>query len=330
MKVGDIGEFLLIEKLLKILGKDPNEILGYDDVSAIAMDGKFLVIKTDMFVESADRWPDMPFFSIGWKSLVMNVSDFAAKGVKPIGGLVSLGIPEDLRVSDVMELYEGMSKACREYGFYIWGGDMSSAKEVIVAPMLVGFSERILKRRGAKPGDVLVATGVFGYTSIAYKVFFQNYKVENREIWKKTLDAIFYPKVALDFGVEISERGLANSGIDCSDGLAWTLHEIAKASRVKVVLEEIPVPGEVYSQLETWGLDPLHSVLYEGGEEYVSIYSIKQEALREVFSLAEEKNVELYVIGRIERGRGVYLKEKRGLVEVKPLGWNHFRRGSTH
>jgi len=325
VKVCDIGEFLLIKRLLEILDRDPHEILGYDDVSAVKFQGKLLIVKTDMFVESADRWPGMPFSSIGWKSIVMNLSDFAAKGIKPLGGLVSLGIPKDADLASVEELYEGITKACREYEIYIWGGDTSLAKEIIVAPMLIGISDKILRRNGARPGDVLVATGTFGYTSIAYKALFGRYKIENEDLRREVLERIFYPKVPLKFGVEALKNNIVNAGIDSSDGLAWSLHELAKASKVKIVLENTPIPSHVCAQLKAWGLDPLTSVLYEGGEEYVSIYSVSPENLDELHCLAEKMNVDLYAIGKVEEGSGVCLKKEDRETPLEAKGWDHFK-----
>ena len=325
MKISDIGEFLLIKRLLEILDEDPREILGYDDVSAVRVQERFLVVKTDMFVESADRWPGMPFSSIGWKSIAMNLSDFAAKGVKPLGGLISLGIPGDMDLTNVEELYRGIRDVCREYEIFIWGGDTSFAKELVVVPLLVGFSDKILRRSGAKPGDILVATGSFGYTPVAYRVFFEGYKVEDENFWREVLNRIFYPRVFLKFGVEIARNNMVNAGIDSSDGLAWSLHELVKASKVRVILEYVPIPPRVHAQLEAWGLDPLISTLYEGGEEYVAIYSVSPENLDDLYYLAKKMNVDLHTIGRVEEGSGVYLRKKDKYIPLEAKGWDHFK-----
>ncbi|OYT30313.1 MAG: thiamine-phosphate kinase [Thermofilum sp. ex4484_82] len=326
MSVSEIGEFSLIRQLLKILENDPREILGYDDVSATNIDGKLLITKTDMFVESTDRLPGMPFSSMGWKAVVMNISDFAAKGVKPLGGVIALGLPKNTSIKAVKELYEGVSKACKRYNIYVWGGDVSEAKEIIIAPMLVGFSKKVLSRSGAKPGNLLIATGFFGYTSLAYKVLLENFTIKNDALLDKVFRSVFYPEVSLKFGVELLGKKLAYSGIDSSDGLAWTLHEMANSSNVKIIVENMPIAEDAKTQLLTWGLNPLKTVLYEGGEEYISVYAVDHEKIDDVFKLAKACNVNVQIIGYVEKGKGVYMKVKNEIFPIKPLGWNHFRK----
>ena len=329
MSLGDLSERELIKMLLEVLGRDERELLGYDDVSAIRMGELILAVKTDMFVESADKLPGMRPLSIGWKSLVMNVSDFAAKGIRPLGGLVGLGTPPELSLSDLLEVYEGISRASSEYGVRIWGGDTSSARELIVSVSLVGLGRRVLPRCGAEPGEVLVATGDFGYTSLAFKVLIEGVEIGDEELVKEALSRVYFPRVALDFGVRLAERDLATAGIDSSDGLAVSRHESASASRVRIVLDGLPAPEGLLEALESAGVDPVRAVLYEGGEEFVSIYAIRRDVLSEVLDLAREERVDLRILGSVEEGAGVYLRLGGERIPVEVRGWDHLRGWSS-
>ena len=213
-----------------------------DDVSAVEIGNNLVaVLKTDMLVAATDVPPKMSFWQAARKAVVMNVSDFAAKGVKPKALLVSLGIPGKLARKDVIEqIAEGLNAGAREYGAYILGGDTNEACDLIIACMLYGIAEknRIVGRAGAKPGDIVAVTGLFGKTAAGLKILLEELEAEE-PIRKRLVDSVLMPKARLKEGLALAEVGAASASIDSSDGLAWSLYELSKASSVGLSLIHI-------------------------------------------------------------------------------------------
>ena len=153
----------------------------------------------------------------------------------------------------------------------------------------------------------------FGETSVAYKILLEGYPPVKG--WRRALNAAYRPSL-IDPSVWLELLPSVSSAIDSSDGLAMSLVQLADASGVKIVLDEVPISGVALRASEEWGLDPLELALYEGGEEYAFIFTLREEVdLPRGFS----------VVGRVLEGKGVYVKSSKGLVRVEPRGWVHGR-----
>src|SRR4030042_3491099 len=163
---GELGERSIIEVLRKrfdVMADSP--VFFGDDVSAVALDGEQVaVLKTDMLVGKTDVPEGMSLWQAARKAVVMNVSDFAAKGVEPKAVLVSLGLPRGLLRRDVDELARGLNVGARDYGAFVVGGDTGEASDLVVAVSLFGTAKRgnLRLRGGAKCGDVVAVTGFVG------------------------------------------------------------------------------------------------------------------------------------------------------------------------
>ncbi|MFB0543914.1 MAG: thiamine-phosphate kinase, partial [Candidatus Bathyarchaeia archaeon] len=164
-----LGERRVIDIIMDNLDAMPKmPIPFWDDVSAVDLgDGRLAVLKTDMLVWSTDIPPGMTHYQAARKAVVMNISDLAAKGVRPLAILVSLGLPREMREEEVVEMARGMNAGAREYGAYLIGGDTNETKEITISGMAFGIAEkgRIPRRDGARPGDILATTGTFGKTA---------------------------------------------------------------------------------------------------------------------------------------------------------------------
>src|SRR3990170_8273031 len=154
---GAIGEHGIIEavkaRLEMMLGMP---VPFGDDVSAVNLDDKRLaVLKTDMLVAATDVPVGMSFWQAARKAVVMNVSDFAAKGALPVAVLVSLGLPGSLPREDVEAVASGLNAGAREYGAHVVGGDTNEASDVVIAVFLYGTAKRgkLMLRSGARVGD---------------------------------------------------------------------------------------------------------------------------------------------------------------------------------
>jgi thiamine-monophosphate kinase len=164
----------IIRVLKRRFDLDPKLPLGFeDDVAAFPMSQRTqVVLKTDMLVGSTDVPPGMTLRQAARKAVVATVSDFAAKGVQPRGLLMSLGLTPPVRLSTVNEIASGIENGAREYHCRIIGGDTSETDDLVIDCIGFGFARtgRILRRDGAKPGDVVAVTGDFGKTAAGLRI----------------------------------------------------------------------------------------------------------------------------------------------------------------
>ena len=242
--VEELGEYKIIEIILRCLEPMPKMPVPFgDDVSAVDIGhGKLAVIKTDMLVGKTDVPPEMSLRQAARKAVVMNISDLAAKGVKPIALLASIGLPRSFTKTDVEQIGKGLNAGAREYSAYILGGDTNEASDLIISCTALGIieRERLMLRSGAKIGDIVATTGSFGKTVAGLKILLQHLSVSPK-LRKTLVDAVLSPRPRLKEGLALAQTGAITASIDSSDGLAWSLHEISKASNVGFLIDNLPV-----------------------------------------------------------------------------------------
>jgi len=327
----NLGERKIIEIIQSRLDLLPKMPIPFgDDVSAFNIGNNNLaVLKTDMLVDKTDVPPKMNLWQASRKAVIMNISDFAAKGVKPLAILVSLGLPGTLKEKDIEQIGEGLNAGAREYGAYIIGGDTNEASDLVISLSLFGMAKRgeIVLRSGAKPGNLMVVTGFFGKTAGGLKILLNELKV-SAGIRKVLVDSVLLPRARLKEGLALSKIKAVTAAIDSSDGLAWSLHEIARASKVGFLIKEFPIAEEVMEFAEINGLDPLELALY-GGEEYELVLTMKPSVWRRAEKAVEEIGGKLLLIGKVTADRRVLMEVEGKRRVIEPRGWEHFRSGSV-
>ncbi|MBS7639662.1 MAG: thiamine-phosphate kinase [Candidatus Bathyarchaeia archaeon] len=325
--IRDLGERKVIEIILGLLDSMPDmPIPFWDDVSAVPIGGDMVaVVKVDMLVGKTDVPPGMSLRQAARKAIVMGVSDFAAKGVKPLAALVSLGLPGDFREEDVREIGLGIGEGAREYGIYIIGGDTNESSDLIIDCALIGLGDmrRIVRRSGARPGDILAVTGHFGKTSSGLKILLEGLSPPEH-LRKPLIESVLTPKARLREGLALADLGALTSSIDSSDGLAWSLHELSEASKVGFLIERVPVAPEAEEFAREYNLDPLDLSLY-GGEEYELVVTVKPELWDKARDALREIGAELIEIGKVTEEGKVRLKANGELRVIERRGWEHFR-----
>ncbi len=333
MKANEVlGERKIIEIIHDCMETMPEMPIPFgDDVSAYDIgNGKVAVLKADMLVDKTDVPPGMDLWQAARKAVVMNISDFAAKGVEPLTILVSLGLPRSLRYTEIEEISKGLNAGAREYGTYIIGGDTNEASDLVVSLSVFGIAEknRLMLRSGARSGDLVVVTGLFGKTSAALKVLLENMKAPSQKIRKTLIDSVFMPHAHLKEGLILSQTEAVTACIDSSDGLAWSLHEIGRASNVGFLIYSLPTAEEAKRFAEINELDPSELTLY-GGEEYELISTIKPALWKKAQKAVQKVGGKLLLIGRVTRDKRVLLEFDGRRRIIKPQGWEHFKHAEV-
>jgi len=323
-----MGERRAIELILEHLDKMPQMPIPFgDDVSAYPIGGNRLcVLKTDMLVAKTDVPKGMSLWQAARKAVVMNISDFAAKGVKPLAMLVSIGMPKEITRKGLEEIAEGLNAGAREYDAYIIGGDTNEASDLIISLSLFGLAKKdyVMLRSGAKPEDIAAVTGPFGKTSAGLKVLLENCNAPI-DVRSSLLEAVYMPRARLKEGLVLSTTKTVTSAIDSSDGLAWSLYELSKASNVGFSIENVPVATEAIKFAEINGLDPLDLALY-GGEEYELVLTIKPNLWDKAEKAVKSVGGNLIRIGKVTVEKQIVLEVEGERRVIEPRGWEHFRK----
>ena len=324
-----MGERRIIELFLDSFAKElegggpPN-----DDVAAVGLGGgKAAILKCDMLVASTDVPPGMSFWQAGRKAAVSTVSDFAAKGVRPSALLVSVGIPKGMREPELRDVALGLAAGAKEYGLKVVGGDTNEAKELVIDCVGFGVCEegRLILRSGAKPGDLLASTGKFGAAPAGLRAILGGARVPG-ELRRELAEAVYMPKAHLREGLALADSGAATASIDSSDGLAWSLYELSKASGVGFLIKNLPIDAGAARFAELAKLNPTDLALY-GGEEFNLVVTVKRDRWRKAKGAVEAVGGTLYFLGEAIAGEGVFLTLPNGeTVEVEPKGWEHLKK----
>jgi len=291
--------------------------LDEDAVAFKLADERYLIINVDTFVRKTDAPPQMNYYQMGFKVVVMTISDLLAKGAIPSFLLLSISAPPDLSDNELESIVMGVKAACERYRAHFLGGDLGAADDIILTGIGVGFSSKLIPRNGATPGDTVWATGMFGLTGAALHHFLKEGHAP-KTLLSTIIGAYFYPPLSVEDGMAISK--IAVAAMDSSDGLAVTLNTIARMSKVRIELETIPIAKEALEYAKINKIDPYELALF-AGEEFEIIFTVRDLADNEVIKIFQECNARTPIkIGRVVEGSGVYF---RGM-KIPERGWEHF------
>jgi thiamine-monophosphate kinase len=292
-----------------------------------------LAMKCDMLVESTDVPDLMQPWQISRKSVLASVSDFAAKGIRPSHSLISIGIPKGYNKNDIESLIRGFQKASKEFKVEIIGGDTNQSKELVIDCTLTALidtnTKNIPTRHGARPGDLIVVSGKFGYTSSAFKIIQSQSITTTRKFRAKALSSILNPKPNFKFGFSLAS--FFSSSMDSSDGLSASLYELAQQSNVDFLISNLPTSKDVYN-FALCNSCSIEDLVFFGGEEYETVSTVRRSEFRHMKLKAKRRQIKMCVIGEVADklgpiGGNVYLnlntEEKQGRL-LKNNGFMHF------
>lgn len=325
--VEELGERKIIELLLNSFDSMPNMPVPFgDDVSAMDIgNGKLAVMKTDMLVGKTDVPHGMSLWQAARKAVIMNISDFAAKGVPPLAILASIGIPRGLSKKDIQQLGGGLNAGAREYDAYILGGDTNEASDLIISCSVFGMSRKgdLILRSGARPGDYVAVTGFFGNPAVGLRILMENLSVSSK-IRKALVNSVLLPQARLNEGLALAQSQVASACIDSSDGLAWSLYELSKASNVGFVLDTLPTAYQTREFARVHNLNPAELTLY-GGEEYELLATIPSKSWQHAQKAVENVGGSLIKIGNVTKEKTLLYRHDQKTFSIAAHGWEHFK-----
>jgi len=288
-----LGEFGLIDHLTNgIVIKKVSTIKGIGDDAAVISAGEdVLVVTTDMLVEGIhfDKIYT-PWKHLGYKSIVVNISDICAMNATPEQVTVSFAVSSRYTLEAVEELYTGMRLAAEKYGVDIVGGDTTSSQSgLVISVTAIGRTkpEKVVYRSGAKINNVLVVSGDLGSAYMGLQILerekavFQAAKGAQPDLEGNdyVLERQLKPEARTDLITLLEQLGVQpTSMIDVSDGLASEALHLCKASNLgcQIYEERIPIDPDTDRLAREFNLDPTTCAL-NGGEDYELLFTISPE-----------------------------------------------------
>ncbi|MCZ8197940.1 MAG: thiamine-phosphate kinase [Flavobacterium sp.] len=333
--ISQLGEFGLIEHLTKNFeAKQPSTLKSIGDDGAVLNFGdKKAVVSTDLLIEGVHfDLSYMPLRHLGYKAVVVNLSDICAMNAKPTQITVSVAVSNRFPLEALEELFEGIALAAKFYNVDVIGGDTtSSQKGLIISVTAIGEAneEEIVYRNGAKPTDLLVVSGDLGSAYMGLQVLEREKQVfQVNPNNQPDLDAYSYlierqlkPEARTDvrtllFALEIKPTAM----IDISDGLSSEIIHICKQSKVGCNLyeEKIPVDPQFINVCEEFTIDST-TVAINGGEDYELLFTIALEDFDKI-----KGNPNFTVIGHLtEETEGIHLITRANTkIPLKARGWD--------
>ena len=308
------------KKIIGLINKKGKNFLS-EDIEIFRLGNEQFAVSVDTLVESTDIPKGSKLSDISRKSIVSSVSDFAAKGVSPKFCIISLTLPSKITQRQVEEISKGFTKACKEFGIQLLGGDTNRGTEISIHVVLFGKAKKIVKRNSCKIGDVICTTGPFGYTGAALNIMLKN-KKSSKEFIKKTKKMFFSPTPPLDFGIK--SVNFMTASMDSSDGLASCLNEMANQSKKKFVIDNLPVNPDVMEFSKKNRTDLL-KLVFAGGEEFEIVFTVNPKNLKKIHCIGKNLGIKVIEIGHVIKGKGVFLGTHSKQLEFWYKGWDHFR-----
>jgi thiamine-monophosphate kinase len=331
----ELGEFKLIDNLtqsIKLFNKTTVKGVG-DDAAVINPSNKQLVITTDLLLEGIHF--DLtyhPLKHLGYKAVVVNLSDVYAMNASPKQITVSIGLSKRFCLEDVEEIYSGINLACERFGVDLVGGDTtSSLTGMVISITAIGEveEEKICYRSGAKENDLICVSGDLGSAYMGLQLLEREKKVlQGNQIVKPRFDGYDYilerflkPEPRKQLIDLLAEAEIVpTSMIDISDGLSSELLHICKNSKVgcRVYIEKIPIDQVTHKMAAEMGIDPLVAAL-NGGEDYELLFTVPIEKHSVI---SEMKGISIIGHITLENTGAMLVTPQATEVSITAQGWN--------
>ena len=286
LTVQELGEQGLLKRVQSFC---PSTVVGDDAAVLPTTPGMLLVVTSDVLVDRV-HFSDQttPPESVGWRSAAANLSDLAAMGASPLGITVGLGLPGEVLVDWVEDLYRGITDCLQKYGTAIVGGDLCRSPVITVAITAFGQVDptRVVRRATAQPGDAILVTGFHGSSRAGLELLL--HPESGQELGKDDRASLIrahqYPNPRLDILPSLPKTRI--SGMDSSDGLADAIVQICRASGVGARVDRHKIP--IHPALKRWSLNKAMNWALYGGEDFELVLCLPQDAAQRLVEQIEE------------------------------------------
>lgn len=334
-KLSELGEFGLINHLtkhFKIQHKSTIKGVG-DDAAVLSFKDKNTIVATDLLVEGVHfNLSYMPLKHLGYKAVMVNLSDVYAMNVNATQITVSIAVSNRFTLEAIEELYNGIQLACETYGIDLVGGDTtSSTKGLLISITAIGsaLKKDIVYRSGAKPNDLLVVTGDLGAAYLGLQVLEREKQVfevnpnNQPDLTNYTylIERQLKPEARKDIIRLLKDLEVKPTAMmDISDGLSSEILHVCSQSKVGCNLfeEKLPLDPQVISTCEEFELNST-TIALNGGEDYELLFTVSQKDYAKI-----KGNPNLTVIGHItEPSEGTNLITRANQkIKLTAQGWN--------
>lgn len=307
-----------------------------DDCAVIApRDGDELVVTTDALVAGTHFFADEDAGAIAWKALAVNVSDLIAKGATPLAYLMTLALPEAPERAWLRAFSSGLRRAQELFDCHLAGGDTDRTPNelsVVIAAFGTVPEGNIVRRSGARPGDLVYVSGTIGDATLGLKLRREASLGQRCGLEKAArdhLDARFRMPVP-PIGITTVVRSCACAAMDISDGLVKDFSRLCRASGVGGIIEaaRVPISSPARTVIDGGGATLVD--LLTGGEDYEVLAAVRPDRAEEFERQAKAARTQVTPIGSIAQvDEGIAVIDAAGLpMHIAKTGWDHFRKPS--
>jgi thiamine-monophosphate kinase len=336
-EVSSLGEFGLIDHLTKNVElQHASTILGIgDDGAVIDHFGKQTVISSDLLVEGIHfDLTYTPLRHLGYKSVVVNLSDIYAMNAQPTQITVNIAFSNRFSIEALQELYEGILSACNKYGVDLIGGDTSSSnKGLLISVTALGevAPDQFVKRSTAQKGDLICVSGYLGGAFLGLtllerekRIYLENPQVQpDLENEAFIVGRLLKPEARKDIIQYLEDQQIKpTSMMDISDGLSSEVLHLCKQSQLgcRIYEDKLPIHEDARRAAFKFGLDPTVCAL-NGGEDYELIFTVRQDDY-EKLTLQEEISVVGYMAD-LDEGHKI-ISKGGNTFDITAQGWKAF------
>ena len=301
-----------------------------DDCAVIRKDNReCILVTTDTLVEGVHfdlQWH--PPVLLGRKAAAVNISDIAAMGGQPRFALLSMGFPGSAP-GWLDDFLAGFHAMLQEHNTFLVGGDtVKSTSDLSISVTIIGTAaeDAICYRSEAATGDLVFVSGPLGDATAGLVLCQAGLSQEGPEQWQELINAHLDPQPQVQLGRMLAESGLVHAMMDISDGLATDLAHICKESGVgaEIVKNDLSVSEQLRSAAEKTGNQVFDWIL-RGGEDYQLLFTVSPDHEQELRNLVHEKTGrDIFCLGKIIEGHGVFLSDGKSREEVSFQGYDHF------
>jgi thiamine-monophosphate kinase len=332
-RLRDLGEFGFIDHVKRRYGGAvrPGEIGIGDDGAVLRSPAGNVVLSTDLLVEGTHF--DLRYFlpeELGWRALMANLSDLAAMGASPVCYLVALAAPPETPVRLLDGIFSGMSKAGRSSGVRLMGGDTCRGKNIVLSITVMGkvSPRKTVRRKGARPGDLLFVTGEPGWSRLGL-LLLSGGRPRNPVGWRRMAMRRHLCPVARCREGDLAARcGAVSAMIDLSDGLLPDLSHLLEQEGMGAVLDEkaFRLSAMFRKAAGELGEDPVAAFL-AGGEDYELLMSVRPHRYDSFRRAARSFPAGAHPIGMVTGQAGIRVRLADGswMKGARlPRGFSHF------